>query len=131
PRKIAGLIDLYVGFLDDTIDSLSKLQISVEVSDGFLIVHGRGIARQGSTLAAFIAAQRDVGLPAIGRMMPVNAPVIVAGPLYWTDPSRAWLKKLLQRYQSAMADLFKLMPESERKAGETVLQGMRLWISDP
>src|SRR5437867_2914597 len=63
-------------------------------------------------------------------MMPANASVIVAGQLYWTDPSHAWLKKLMQRYQSAMGDLFKLMPESEREAGETILQGMSLWSSD-
>ncbi len=130
PRKLAGLFDLYFGLLHDTIDAISKLQVSVEVNEGFLVVHARGVARQGSTLASFIAAQRDVGLPAIGRMMPIDASVIAAGQLYWTDPSRAWSKQLLQRYQAAMADLFKGMPEAQREAGRAVLQGMSLWSSD-
>lgn len=130
PRKMAGLIDLYVDVLQDAVESLSKVQLSVEVNNGFLTIHERGIARQGTALAKFIDAQRDVGMPAIGRMMPVDASVIIAGQLFWTDPSRAWMKRLMQRYQSVMTDVVNGLPESERASGAAMLNVSRLWQSD-
>ena len=104
-KKMAPVIDLYLAFLDDAIDSLSRLQVSFEVANGYLVVHGRGVARDRSELARFITAQRDVGLPTIGRMMPSDAALIAAGQLYWTDPARAWMGETSKRFQSAMADV--------------------------
>ena len=125
--RLRGFLDLYYGILDDGVDSLSKLQVSLEVQNGFLIVHGRGLARQGSTLAAFIEAQRDVGLPAIGRMMPANAPILVAGQLFWTQPSRVWLKQFLAHYRAAAAEMVDLKPVAERSPEDEFIKDMNLW----
>src|SRR5262249_11110057 len=125
--RLKSLMDLYYGILGDGVDSLSRLQISLEVQNGFLVVHGRGLARQGSTLAAFIGAQRDVGPPAIGRMMPATAPILIAGQLYWTQPSRVWLKQFLARYRAATAEMVDLKPAAERSPEDEFLKDMNLW----
>jgi TonB family protein len=130
PRKLEPLFDLYFDFLRDTIDSVSKLQISIEVKDGFVIVHGRGTERPGSTLAGFITAQQDAGLPAIGRMMPAHAPILVAGRLDWTEPSRAWLKGFLQGYRTALQSLLRAAAPSEPEQEAMLMQHMDLWTSD-
>jgi TonB family protein len=130
PRMLEPLFDLYFGFLQDTIDSVSKLQTSIGIKDGFLIVHGRGTERPGSTLAGFIAAQRDAGIPAIGRMMPAQAPILVAGRLDWTEPSRAWLKTFMESYRAAMAGFLRGVAEGEPDRADALIRQMELSASD-
>ncbi len=130
PRKLEPLFDLYIDFLRDTIDSVSKLQMSIEVKDGFVIVHGRGTERTGSTLAGFIAAQQDARLPTIGRMMPAHAPILVAGRLDWTEPSRAWLKGFLQGYRTALQSFLRAAAPSSSEQDAMLMQHMDLWTSD-
>lgn len=130
PKQMAKMLDLQFGMLHDSIDALSKLQVSLELADGFVIVHARGVARQPSPLASFIAAQRDTGLPAVGRMMPIDASVIAAGQIHWTDASRAWMRQFSQRYQTAMADMINELPEAQRESGRMALRAMQLWSSD-
>jgi TonB family protein len=130
PHVLEPLFDFYFAFLRDTIDSVSKLQTSIEVEDGFLIVHGRGTERPGSTLAGFIAAQQDTGLPAIGRMMPAQAPILVAGRLDWTEPSRAWLKGFMESYRGAMSGFLRSVAQAEPDRADALVRQMELWSSD-
>ncbi len=105
PMNLASmrpLMDVYFGVLQDAVDNLAAVQIAFDVDDHGLRYHQRMVAKTGSSLAAFIAAQRDLGLPSVGRMVPANAAMILAGQVAWTDASRAWVKQLMEGYRGAI-----------------------------
>ncbi len=99
------LLDFYLNVVSDALDNMSAFQLALEVKDKQLVIHERVLPKAQSTLADFVAAQKDAGLPHTGGLLPRDAAVVAAGRMTATASSRAYLAAAAESYAAVMKAL--------------------------
>ncbi len=99
PEVAIAMADLYLDVLQAALDSVSTYQLSLAATERDLVVRQRLVPRPGNSLAGFLAAQRDMGMPSVGGMLPAETAFRLVGRVTWTDPARVWVGDLGGRFQ--------------------------------
>jgi len=116
PEALGPMLDVYFDWVQSLVNNTSSLRLGFNVDDGYLRTSGSLVAKEGSSLAAFFAAQKG-GLPRIVRVADPDAAMFAAGSLTLDDETRQIVKDLTARYLDAMTDLFTAQPVAAAEQG--------------
>jgi hypothetical protein len=102
-EAVDAVVDLYSDLLLDLLNNTRRLQISLELGEEHMIVHGRMEPREGSTMAGLLEVQSG-GLPDIARYIDSTESVVVfAGQMKLTPAFVEASNAYVQRFASALA----------------------------
>ncbi len=117
-------LDMYLNVISDALDNMSAFQLAFEVKDRRLVIHERVLPKAQSTLAEFVAAQREAGVPAIGSLVPGDAAFVAAGRVAATPASRAYMNALAGGWVTVMKSLFARQFSANQQALDEMFAGM-------
>jgi hypothetical protein len=116
PEAMSALFDLYFGMIGDMLNNVSRLQLSLEVGTGHVILHFRAIPTTGSTLAGLADAQGGE-FPNPARWFdPEGAFVVSAGRIELTTAARDAMKGYAHRYFDAITPILESAAPAEGPA---------------
>jgi hypothetical protein len=112
PAAVGPMLDLYMDGVQSLLAATSSVRLAFDVDDKHIQMFKTLVAKPGSGLAGFFAAQKG-GVPEIAKLADAKAAMYATGNLTLEDEQRQWLKEMVARYMDVTIEMFDTQVESE------------------
>jgi hypothetical protein len=111
PEDMRGLLDLYFTFIQNVLNNLSRIQISLQLDGSHVLLHERLVPKAGSTMAGLVGAQKGSFTELAGLVSPKSM-MVGAGGIEMTPAFREALNSFLDDYIAAVRPMIRRMAAS-------------------